>query len=134
MKVPAASGPAELRLDVWLWAARFFKTRSLARHAVETGRVEVNEAVCKPARAVHVGDRLRIGREQERLEVLVLALSPRRGPASEAGLLCRETEASVAARESLREQRRLSGAAHDHPPKRPDKQARRQLRKIKGLR
>jgi ribosome-associated heat shock protein Hsp15 len=130
----AASEPAELRLDVWLWAARFFKTRSLARHAVEAGRVEVNEAGCKPARALHVGDRLRIGRGQERMEVLVLALSPRRGPASEARVLYRETEASVAAREALREQRRLSGAADDHPPNRPDKQARRQLRKIKGLR
>jgi ribosome-associated heat shock protein Hsp15 len=131
---PAAFEPAELRLDAWLWAARFFKTRSLARHAVETGRVDVNGAGCKPAKALHVGDRLRIGRAQERLEVLVLTLSPRRGPASEARLLYRETEASVAAREALREQRRLSGAADDHPPQRPDKQARRQLRKIKGLR
>lgn len=133
MTLPA-SAAAELRLDVWLWAARFFKTRSLARHAIETGRVEVNETACKPARALHMGDRLRIGRGQERLEVLVLALSPRRGPASEARLLYRETEASVAVREAVREQRRLSGAADDHPPKRPDKQARRQLRKIKGLR
>ncbi len=124
----------ELRADVWLWAARFFKTRSLARQAIEAGRVEVNDAGCKPAKALHVGDRLQIGRGQERLEVSVLALSPRRGPASEAQQLYRETDASRAAREVLREQRRLSGAAFDHPPRRPDKKARRQLRKIKDLR
>lgn len=124
----------ELRADVWLWAARFFKTRSLARQAIEAGRVEVNDAGCKPAKALHVGDHLRIGRDQERLEVSVLALSPRRGPASEAQKLYCETDASRAAREALREQRRLSGAAFDHPRKCPDKQARRQLRKIKNLR
>ena len=125
---------AELRLDVWLWAARFFKTRSLARQAIEAGRVEVNDAGCKPAKALHVGDRLRIGRGQERLDIIVLALSSRRGPASDAQQLYRETEASRVAREALREQRRLSGAALDHPAGRPDRQARRQLRKIKDLR
>ena len=128
------SGPAELRADVWLWAARFFKTRSLARQAIEAGRVEVNDAGCKPAKALHVGDRLHIGRDQERLEVFVLALSARRGPASDARQLYRETDTSRAARETLREQRRLSGAAFDHPSHRPDKQARRQLRKIKDRR
>ncbi|CAM5480251.1 RNA-binding S4 domain-containing protein [Rhodanobacter lindaniclasticus] len=125
---------SELRLDVWLWAARFFKTRSLAREAIEAGRVEINGARCKPAKAVHVDDRLQMGRAQERMEVVVLALSPRRGPASEAQQLYRETAASREAREALREQRRLSGAAFDHPAHRPDKQARRQLRKIKDLR
>ena len=131
---PPVSEPAALRVDVWLWAARFFKTRSLARQAIEAGRVEVNEAGCKPAKSLHVGDRLRLGRAEERLEVCVLVLSARRGPASEAQQLYRETDASRAAREAMREQRRLSGAAFDHPPRRPDKQARRQLRKIKDLR
>ena len=133
MTLPASES-VELRVDVWLWATRFFKTRGLARQAVETGRVEVNEASCKPAKGLRAGDRVRIGRGQERVEVLVLALSPRRGPASEAQQLYRETDASRTAREALREQHRLSGAAVDHPPKRPDKHARRQLRKIKGLR
>lgn len=123
-----------LRADVWLWAARFFKTRSLARQAIDAGHVEVNDAACKPARALHVGDRLRIARAQERLEVSVLVLSARRGPASDAQRLYRETDASRLAREALREQRRLSGAAFDHPPGRPDKHARRQLRKIKDAR
>ncbi len=126
--------PVEVRADVWLWAARFFKTRSLAKQAIEGGRVELDDAGCKPARMLHVGDRLTIGRAGERLEVHVLALSGKRGPASEAQQLYRETDASRVAREALREQRRLTGAAFDHPPKRPDKQARRQLRQIKDLR
>ncbi|MFC5525175.1 RNA-binding S4 domain-containing protein [Rhodanobacter ginsengisoli] len=126
--------PAEVRADVWLWAARFFKTRSLAKQAIEGGRVELNDAGCKPARMLRVGDRLTIGRAGERLEVHVLGLSGKRGPASEAQQLYRETDASRVARETLREERRLTGAAFDHPLKRPDKQARRQLRQIKDLR
>ncbi|MGB5852147.1 MAG: S4 domain-containing protein [Rhodanobacter sp.] len=124
----------ETRLDIWLWKARFFKTRGLARVAIEAGRVELGGARCKPSRAVHVGDRLRVSRGHERMELDVLALASRRGPASEAQLLYRETEASREAAEALREQRRLSGAALDHPARRPDRQARRQLRKIKDLR
>ncbi|MGB6144526.1 MAG: S4 domain-containing protein [Rhodanobacter sp.] len=124
----------ELRLDIWLWAARFFKTRGLARAAIEAGRVELDGARCKPSRAVRVGDRMQVNRGHERLELDVLALAWRRGPASEAQWLYRETEASREAAEVLREERRLSGAALDHPAHRPDKQARRQLRKIKGLR
>ncbi len=131
---PADCGPAELRVDLWLWTARFFKTRKLARQAIETGRIDVNDAACKPAKGLHLGDRLRISRAEERLELVVLGLSARRGPASEARQLYRETAASLVAREAAREQRRLSGAAFDHPPGRPDKQARRQLRKIKDLR
>jgi ribosome-associated heat shock protein Hsp15 len=123
-----------IRVDVWLWAARFFKTRSVARQAIEGGRVELNDAACKPARSVRVGDRLSVRRAEERMDMEVLALSERRGPASEAQQLYRETDASRIAREALREQRRLTGAAFDHPLKRPDKQARRQLRQIKDLR
>jgi ribosome-associated heat shock protein Hsp15 len=123
-----------IRVDVWLWAARFFKTRSVARQAIEGGRVEFNDAACKPARSVRVGDRLSVRRAEERMDMEVLALSERRGPASEAQQLYRETDASRIAREALREQRRLTGAAFDHPLKRPDKQARRQLRQIKDLR
>jgi ribosome-associated heat shock protein Hsp15 len=124
----------ETRLDIWLWTARFFKTRGLARVAIEAGRVELGGARCKPSRAVHVGDRLRVSCGHERMELDVLALASRCGPASEAQLLYRETEASREAAEALREQRRLSGAALDHPARRPDRQARRQLRKIKDLR
>jgi len=122
----------DVRADVWLWAARFFKTRSLAKQAIVGGRIDVNGAGCKPAKTLHAGDRLKIGRGEERLEVEVLALSDRRGPASMAQTLYVETEASRAAREVAREQRRLIGA--DGPPKRPDKQARRELRRLRDLR
>lgn len=125
---------AEVRLDVWLWAARFFKTRSLAKQAVEGGKVEVSDAACKASRLLHVDDRVRITRAEQRMEVCVLALSSRRGPATEAQLLYRETEASRVAREAEREQRRLSGVAFDHPMRRPDKHARKLLREIKSLR
>lgn len=118
-----------VRVDVWLWAARFFKTRSLAKQAIDGGRIDINGSSCKPAKALHVGDRVKIGRGEERLEVEVLALSEKRGPASAAQSLYRESEASVTARELAREQRRLTGASG--PPTRPDKQARRELRRLK---
>lgn len=117
------------RVDVWLWAARFFKTRSLAKQAIDGGHVSINDAGCKPARTLRVDDRLKIARGEERLEVVVLALSDRRGPASVAQALYRETEPSRAAREAARELHRLVGAGA--PPKRPDKQARRDLRRLK---
>ncbi len=124
----------EVRVDVWLWAARFFKTRSLAKQAIEGGKIDVNELGCKPAKALRVGDFLKLVRGDERMQVEVLALSDKRGQASIAQTLYRETDASRTAREALREQRRLSGAAFDHPPSRPDKHARRDLRRLKDSR
>ena len=118
-----------VRVDVWLWAARFFKTRSLAKQAIDGGKIDVNDAGCKPAKTLHPGDRLRISRGEERLEVEVLALSEKRGPAPLAQALYRETEASLAAREQAREQRRLVGNVG--PVRRPDKQERRELRRLK---
>jgi ribosome-associated heat shock protein Hsp15 len=129
MNDDGSSGLAEVRADVWLWAARFFKTRSLAKQAIAGGHVDVNGGGCKPAKMLHAGDRLHIARGEERLEVDVLALSERRGPASVAQALYRETEASRAAREAARAERRMVGAMA--PPKRPDKQARRELRRLK---
>lgn len=120
---------AETRVDVWLWAARFFKTRSLAKQAIDGGRIDVNGHGCKPAKLLHAGDVLRIGRGEERLEVQVLALSERRGPASAAQSLYRESEASRNAREAQRAQRRLLGM--QAPAQRPDKHARRALRRLK---
>jgi ribosome-associated heat shock protein Hsp15 len=119
----------EVRADVWLWSARFFKTRSLAKHAIEGGKIDVNDAGCKPAKTLHVGDALKISRGEERMEVEVLALSDKRGPASVAQSLYRETAASLAARETAREHRRLVGVSG--PPRRPDKHARRDLRRMK---
>jgi ribosome-associated heat shock protein Hsp15 len=122
----------ELRVDVWLWAARFFKTRSLAKQAIEGGRVEINDSPCKPAKTLRPGDRLRIGRGEERLAVDVLALSAQRGPAPVAQSLYQETEASRLAREAAREQRRLVGSTG--PLRRPDKHARQKLRRMKDSR
>jgi ribosome-associated heat shock protein Hsp15 len=122
----------DVRADVWLWAARFFKTRSLAKQAIEGGRVELNESGCKPAKALHAGDRLSIRRGDERLQVEVLALSAQRGPAALAQGLYRETEVSRIAREAAREQHRLIGP--DGPPGRPDKHARQLLRRMKDFR
>lgn len=121
-----------VRADLWLWAARFFRSRSLAKAAIEGGKVAVNDGSCKPARPLHVGDRIRVRRGEEVFDLEVLALSDRRGPASVAQALYRESEASIAARAAAREQRRLSGTGIDHPPARPDKRARRALRGLKG--
>lgn len=119
----------EVRVDVWLWAARFFKTRSLAKQAVVGGHVDVNDGGCKPAKMLHVGDRVRIARGEERLDVDVLALSEQRGPASAAQALYCETADSRLAREAAHAQRRMVGTTA--PPKRPDKRARRALRQLK---
>ena len=105
MSKPAANPVTDLRADQWLWAARFFKTRSLAKQAIDGGKVDVNGAGCKPAKALHIGDRLRLSRSEERLEVEVLGLSDKRGPASVAQALYRETEASRVARETANLQR-----------------------------
>ena len=122
----------ELRVDIWLWAARFFKTRSLAKQAIDGGKIDVNDAGCKPAKLLRVGDQLKIRRGEERLEVEVLALSDKRGPASVAQMQYRETEASRVARDAVREQRELVGTSG--PLKRPDKHARRQLHQMKDAR
>jgi ribosome-associated heat shock protein Hsp15 len=124
-----AAAPAGLRADVWLWAARFFKTRSLCRQAIDAGHVEVNSVACKPARLLHVGSMLRITRGEDRIEVEVLALSDRRGPAAVAQALYRETSASMALRQTAHEQRRMLGPIG--PGKRPDKASRRELLRLK---
>ena len=128
MRSDSTSPLSEVRADVWLWAARFFKTRSLAKQAIEGGRVDVNDAGCKPAKVLRLGDRLKVSRGEERLDVEVLALSDKRGPASAAQLLYRETEASREAREQLAAQRRLIGS--NAPSSKPDKRARRLIRAL----
>ncbi|MBN8922487.1 MAG: RNA-binding S4 domain-containing protein [Rhodanobacter sp.] len=118
-----------MRADAWLWVARFFKTRGLAKQAIDGGKIDVNGGGCKPAKLLHAGDALKISRGEERLEVEVLALAVKRGPASVAQALYRESEASRLAREAQREQRRLVGV--QAPRQRPDKHARRELRRLK---
>ena len=132
MNKPPVNPITDLRADQWLWAARFFKTRSLAKQAIDGGKIDVNDAGCKPAKGLHVGDMLRISRGEERLEVEVLGLCDNRGPASVAQTLYRETETSRVAREAVQQQRQLIGASG--PLKRPDKHARRDLRRMKDAR
>lgn len=123
----ALAPPAGVRLDVWLWAARLRKTRSLAKSTIEAGRVRIaGQVVNKPARLVRIGDLLSVPLGDVRVEVSVLGLSDRRGPAVVARLLYAETEASQAARAAAAEARRL-GAGYLPPDGRPDKHARRQL-------
>lgn len=121
----------DVRADVWLWAARMYKTRSLAKQAIEGGKVDVNDLGCKPSKTLHIGDRVRLTRGEERLELEIVALSEVRGPALVAQALYRETDESKTAREQAREQRRLSGASLNRPPARPNKQQRRELRRLK---
>ncbi|HLP98824.1 MAG TPA: RNA-binding S4 domain-containing protein [Sideroxyarcus sp.] len=96
----------KLRIDKWLWAARFFKTRSLSADAVESGKVTMNEARIKPAKAIGVGDRLVIRIGQYHFDVEVLGLSNKRGGAPEAQKLYRETDESKARRAAIAEQNR----------------------------
>jgi ribosome-associated heat shock protein Hsp15 len=116
----------DLRLDRWLWAARFFKTRSLAQQAIAGGHVHLNGQRVKAARSVRPGDRLEITRGEERFEVRVVALAARRGPAAVARSLYEETEESAAARAAAQQLRRdLAGSRP--PASRPDKRDRRRL-------
>lgn len=120
----------KFRIDKWLCAARFFKTRALAADAVECGKVHVNELRVKPARTVVAGDRLAINIGQKQYEVEVLALSNRRGPASEAQKLYRETDASIQRRETAAAQLR----AQPQPfffRGRPTKRDRREIERFK---
>lgn len=116
-----------MRADQWLWAARFFKTRSLAKQAIEGGKIEINGARCKPAKAVKIGDQLRISRGQERLEVEVRALATQRGSASVAQTMYLESEESRARREREQEAQRLARQAYQPPDGRPDKRERREI-------
>ncbi|MDR1996579.1 RNA-binding S4 domain-containing protein [Azonexus sp.] len=121
-----------VRVDKWLWAARFFKTRSLASDAVGGGKVKLNGTMTKPARDVKIGDRLDIGNGDSRWQVTVLALSEKRGPASAARQLYEETPDSIATREAAQMQRKFSvePAADIHG--RPTKHDRRRLERLGG--
>ncbi len=121
-----------VRIDKWLWAARFFKTRSLAARACELGRIQSNEHPAKAAREVRVGDLLRIKNEGGEFQVEVLVLSEIRGPAAVAQTLYRETEASVETRLKLAEERKTMLAFEALPEGRPSKRDRRVLNRFRG--
>jgi ribosome-associated heat shock protein Hsp15 len=122
------------RIDKWLWAARFFKTRELASKACEMGRIESNGVRAKPAREVRIGDMLRIKNEAAEWEIEVLALSRQRGSASIAQTLYRETEASIELRRNAAEERRLLGPIATMPTGRPSKRDRRLIHSFSGRR
>lgn len=128
MKNEEAGAAAGLRIDKWLWCARFFKSRSQATEAVLGGLVHVNDERVKPSRLVRIHDRIRITRDESKFEVVVQGIPVRRGPAPEARTHYVETPESIAARETRRELARLSAPA---PQGRPDKHARRVLRDLK---
>jgi ribosome-associated heat shock protein Hsp15 len=120
-----------MRIDKWLWAARFFKTRSQATEAVDGGHVEINGERAKPAKPVKAGDELRIRSHQNTFVVHVRGLADRRGPASDAQQLYEETEASRRERERLAEQRRLAPTPAYEEGGRPTKRDRRDMARVK---
>ena len=125
--------PDTVRLDLWLWAARFFKTRALAKSAIESHRVEAAGQGAKPSRAVRAGERLRIRRGDDVFEVDVLGVSEKRGSAPVAQTLYRETDESRTAREAAAAERRAAANGYRPPLTKPDKRARRLIQALGDL-
>ena len=123
----SAGAAATVRFDKWLWAARFYKTRSLAARAAETGQARLNGNPVKPAHAVRAGDNVSVRKHGIVLDVAVLGVSDRRGSASIAAQLYRESAASIAAREEEDARRRAAAVTEPRFPGRPTKRDRRRL-------
>jgi ribosome-associated heat shock protein Hsp15 len=121
-----------VRIDKWLWAARFFKTRSLAARACELGRIESNGQQAKAAREVHVGDRLQVKNNSGDFQLEVLALSEMRGPAAVAQTLYRETDASRELRLKLAEERKMTPHFEASREGKPSKRDRRAIDRLRG--
>lgn len=119
------------RLDRWLWAARFYRTRAQAKQAIEGGKVRIAGARAKPSRILRMGDELTITRGDDQMDISVVGLSEHRGGAPQAQLLYAESAASQARRTQEKEQRRLTKSAFTAPPGRPDKRDRRALSRLK---
>jgi ribosome-associated heat shock protein Hsp15 len=121
-----------VRIDKYLWAARFFKTRSLAARACDLGRIQSNQQPAKPSREVHIGDLLHITNDGGDFDIEILALSDIRGPAAVAQTLYRETEASRALREKVAAERRAAREFEVLPAGRPSKRDRRHIIQFRG--
>jgi ribosome-associated heat shock protein Hsp15 len=121
-----------MRIDKWLWAARFFKTRALASKACDLGRIRLRDTEVKPAHDVHVGNMVRIRNEGGDFEVEVLGLSEMRGPAAVAQALYRETDSSKEARQKLAEERKAMQQFLPLPERRPSKRDRRRIIQFRG--
>ena len=120
----------QVRIDKWLWAARFYKTRSLAGLAVSGGKVHLNQSRVKPSRMLKPGDRIKIRKDDLSWDIEVLMLSASRGPAKQAILLYQETPESIAEREVKKGDNRLLYHAQPKPGRKPDKRERRQWSKL----
>lgn len=125
---------AGVRLDKWLWAARFYKTRSLATAAINGGKIHLNGTRAKPSKAVKLGDQLRIRRAMVEMTVAVIALSDKRGSATVAQTLYAETSESVAERERLQALRKLSAPLGGYQTRKPDKRERRRIIRFQAKR
>jgi ribosome-associated heat shock protein Hsp15 len=132
MTTESASARQSVRMDKWLWAARFFKTRALAAKSCDMGRIHSNSIQAKPARDVRVGDMLQIKTEAGEFEVEVLILSEMRGPAAVAQTLYRETEASRTRRMELIAAQKALQRLEGMPAERPSKRDRRQINRFRG--
>ena len=121
-----------VRLDKWLWASRFYKTRAAAALAIDAGKVEVNDTKAKRARTLHLGDQIRIRRSPYEFRVTVRVLSEQRGPAAKAATLYDEDPASRAARERLAHQLRIAPTPSYEGKGRPTKRDRRELERLRG--
>jgi ribosome-associated heat shock protein Hsp15 len=124
---------SSVRLDLWLWAARFYKTRTLAKQAIESGKVELGGQGAKPSRLLRAGEQLQVRRGDERFDIEVLALSGKRGSAAVAQALYRESEESIARRRAEREKRRMEATGYRAPTSKPDKRARRLIQALGDL-
>jgi ribosome-associated heat shock protein Hsp15 len=124
---------AEVRADIWLWAARFYKTRSLAKQMLVGGKVLIAGQAIKPSRMLRAGDVLSIVRANEMYEITVLAVSEMRGSAAKAQMLYQEDEAAKLKRENEREMKRLANAGYQAPVTKPDKRARRLIQALGDL-
>ncbi|WP_337022015.1 ribosome-associated heat shock protein Hsp15 [Pantoea anthophila] len=121
----------EVRLDKWLWAARFYKTRAIAREMIEGGKVHYNGQRSKPGKIVELNAELTVRQGNDERTVVVANISAQRRPASEAQQLYRETDASIEKREKMAQARKLNALTMPHPDRRPDKKERRDLMKFK---
>lgn len=120
-----------VRIDKWLWAARFFKTRRLATDAVSGGHVQINGESIKPSKAIQIGDSIKIVKAQEQFEISVTGLAEKRGSATVAKTLYQETEDSLQAREEQKQLRKFNASSAPAPNKRPDKKARGKIIRFK---
>ncbi len=122
----------ELRLDKWLWAARFFKTRAIAVEAINGGKVHLNNMRVKPSRLVHIGDQIKVTRGVDRYDCVIEGLNDKRRPAKEAQLLYLESEESLQKREDEQAMRKIQNASIARPDKKPNKKQRRRIIQFKG--